>query len=116
LTLLSGGSLAFVLSFGSPNQAGNLALVDQMRRLGGPDRPYSRLPHARIPRGDLRNLVRVERAVKRSGSVRSAARRLGYKPRAIRTVLRFGQRVRALGPVGSIRCAERPGRDLFNFD
>jgi Tol biopolymer transport system component len=116
LTLLSGGSLAVVLSFGSPNQAGNLALVDQMRRLGGPDRPYSRLPHARIPRGDLRNLVRVERAVKRSGSVRSAARRLGYKPRAIRTVLRFGQRVRALGPVGSIRCAERPGRDLFNFD
>jgi Tol biopolymer transport system component len=104
LGVFAGRSLSFILSWGGRRVATNFKLADQLRILTEADLPGGRLAPPRWPVQDVRILRKVERMVNRLGSVRAAAQRLERKPRWVRENLRFGNRVRSLGPIQTVRC------------
>jgi TolB protein len=104
LSVFAGSSMSFIWSWGGRRVATNLKLVDQLRVLTEADLPVGRLAAPRFPVQDRRLLLRVERTVRRLGSVRAAALSLDRKQRWVRENLRFGKRIRSLGPIRTVRC------------
>ena len=109
--VLAGGSLSWVTSWGDRAAASSLELVDRLQLLPGTKAPVGRLPAARVPVRDLRMLRKVERTVDRLGSVRAAAAKFNSKQRWVREYLRFGKRIRLLGPIRTVRCPARGQSD-----
>jgi hypothetical protein len=80
-----------------------LDLVRQLRVVGATDASANLLPML-TPRFAIRKARKISRVVRRTGSVRQAAKRLGAKPRFIRTNLAFGRNARWFGPIRPVNC------------
>jgi hypothetical protein len=99
--MLSGSELT--MAWGRDRKAA-LQLIDRLQPVPGTGKPVRRLPAPRISSRDLRTLKVVEREVRRLGSVDAAAAELGRKRVWVGDVLRFGRRIRSLGPIRTIKC------------
>jgi hypothetical protein len=100
--VLAGSSMTMVVSWGG--RKASLRLVDRLQPVLGTGRPPRRLPPPRIPSRDLRTLKKVESTVKRLGSIDAAAAELDRKRVWVGNVLRFGRRIRSLGPIRTVKC------------
>jgi hypothetical protein len=100
--VLAGSSVIMVASGGDRNTTWRL--VDRLQPVPRAGTPPRRLPPPRIPARDLRTLKKVERNVKKLGSARAAAVKLDRKRTWVVDVLRFGRRMRSLGPIRTVKC------------
>jgi hypothetical protein len=102
--MLAGSSITIVVAWGKENRKATLEIVDRLQPVPGTGKPARRLPPPRIPARDLRTLKKVERTVKRLGSIDAAAAKLDRKRVWVGNVLRFGRRIRSLGPIRTVKC------------
>lgn len=120
--VFTGGTVFTVLPgefFGNANR--DLTPAEQNRalkalRLATSDRPGGKLPPMRIPRPSLRKMRKVNRVVKRTGSVRKAAVRLGMKRKAVREQVRGLRIARKLGPLRPLNCNRKLLNDPWGMD
>lgn len=104
MMVMAGRSTTWLLSDGKAGIRTNRKMVRNMRRLGASGPPAGGLPAPQIPISDKRYLLKVERTVKRLGSKRAAAKWLSEKVGEIEETLRFGRRIRAIGPIRTFAC------------
>jgi len=83
--------------------------IDALRPVGGPP-AEGLLPRPLFPRAELKLARKVARTVKRAGSARLAARRLGMKPRRVRVNLRMARHLSRIPRHGTVRCPKKPAR------
>lgn len=83
--------------------------IDALRPVGGPP-AEGLLPRPLFPRAELKLARKVARTVKRAGSARLAARRLGMKPRQVRVNLRMARHLSRIPRHGTVRCPKKPAR------
>lgn len=75
----------------------------------GAERAVGDLPKPLFPRKDLRRMKKVVRVVKRSGTVRVAAKRLGMKPRVVQRNVKMSRILDRIGRYGVVNCpAKKP--------
>ncbi len=77
--------------------------IDALRRVGK-SRAVGALPKPLFPAKDVRRMKKIARVVKRSGSVRAAAKRLDRKPAAIRANLRMSRKLGRMARYGTVNC------------
>lgn len=118
--MFSGGALAWPMKLWSGNKPKPLPRALDSKAMRAM-RPYGasrpgRLPPVRVPAPVLRKMLKVERAVRGTGSTRKAARALKMKPGQVTRYRRALRSARRLGPLRRQRCNKRLVNDPWELD
>ena len=101
--VMAGGAFSMIGGLGSRTSGSDIdQTIAQLRPVGSPR--SAKLPRFRLPREDLRLAARAKAMVRKTGSVRAAAKELGVSRSLVRLNLRLARGLPSLGKIQPVNC------------